>query len=140
MFKAKTHSTIASLIVGVTCIVAPSTLSAVEPLRMNGAITGVVSDHLGIPQMGATILLFNRQERAVQKIQTNDRGEFAFAGLLPDIYSIRVTLATYLPAFKGNIAVSAGKRSILHVNLSTLLSTIQLSYPAAIENGSIMSD
>jgi hypothetical protein len=107
---------------------------------LNGAITGVVSDHLGIPQMGATVLLFNRQERALQKVQTNDRGEFVFAGLLPELYSIRVSLATFLPAFKRNIAVDPGKRSILHVNLSTLLSTIQLSYPAAIENGSIMSD
>jgi hypothetical protein len=140
MFKAKTHSTVASLVLGALCLSAPAALSAVEPVRLNGAITGVVSDHLGIPQMGATVLLFNRQERTLQKVQTNDRGEFAFAGLLPDFYSIRVTLATYRPAFKRNIAVEPGKRSLLHVNLSTLLSTIQLSYPKAIENGSIMSD
>lgn len=140
MFKAKTHSTVASLIVGLACLTTPSTVSAAEPVRLNGAITGVVSDHLGIPQMGATVLLFNRQEHALQKVQTNDRGEFAFAGLLPELYSIRVSLATFLPAFKRSIAVEPGKRSILHVNLSTLLSTIQLSYPAAIENGSIMSD
>ncbi len=140
MFKAKTQSTVAFLILGVSCIASPSTASAAAPIRLNGAITGVVADHLGVPQMGATILLFNRQDKSLQKIQTNERGEFAFAGLLPDLYSIRVTLSTYLPAFKRNIAVQAGKRSILHVNLSTLLSTIQLSYPAAIENGSIMSD
>src|SRR4051812_42146188 len=100
MFKAKTHSTVASLLIGVACLTAPSTISAVEPVRLNGAITGVVSDHLGIPQMGATVLLFNRQERALQRVQTNDRGEFAFAGLIPELYSIRVSLATFLPAFK----------------------------------------
>jgi hypothetical protein len=140
MFKTKTHRTVASLILGVACLTAPSAASAATPIRLNGAITGVVSDSLGIPQMGATILLFNRQERPLQKVQTNDRGEFAFAGLLPEVYSIRVTLATFLPAFKRDIAVQPGKRSILNVNLSTLLSTIRLSYPAALENGSIMSD
>jgi len=140
MFKAKTHSTVASLIIGVACLTAPLTVSAVEPVQLNGAITGIVSDRLGIPQMGATVLLFNRQERNLQTVRTNDRGEFAFAGLLPELYSIRVSLATFLPAFKRNVAVESGKRSILHVNLSTLLSTIQLSYPAAIENGSFMSD
>jgi hypothetical protein len=119
---------------------APSVSSAAAPVRLNGAITGVVSDNLGIPQMGATVLLFNRQDRALHKLQTNDRGEFAFAGLLPDLYSVRVSLTTFLPAFKRNIAVQPGRRSILHVSLNTLLSTIQLTYPSALESGSIMSD
>jgi hypothetical protein len=140
MFKTKTHRTVASLIIGVACLAAPSTLPAAAPLRINGAITGTVSDNLGIPQMGATVLLFNRQDRTIQKAQTNDRGEFAFAGLLPDLYSIKVSLTTFLPAFKSGITVQSGRRSMLHVSLSTLLSTIQLAYPAALETGSIMSD
>lgn len=140
MFTTKTQWTVASLVMGVTCLAAPSVSSAAVPIRLSGAITGVVSDNLGIPQMGATVLLLNRQDRAIQKMQTNDRGEFAFGSLLPELYSIRVSLATFLPAFKKDIAVQSGKRSILHVNLSTLLSTIQLSYPAALETGSIMSD
>ena len=85
MFKTKTHRTVASLIMGVACLTAPSSLPAAAPLRINGAITGTVSDNLGIPQMGATVLLFNRQDRTIQKVQTNDRGEFAFACLLPDL-------------------------------------------------------
>jgi hypothetical protein len=56
------------------------------------------------------------------------------------VYAVRVTLATYLPAWKKDILVRPGMRSVLNVNLSALFSTIQLSYPAAIENGSIMSD
>jgi hypothetical protein len=140
MLNTKTHRTVAALILGAACIAAPSVSSAATPIVFNGAITGVVSDNLGAPQMGATVLLFNRQERAMQKVRTNDRGEFAFAGLIPDLYSIRVTLTTFLPAFKRDIAVIAGKRSILNVSLSTMLSTIQLSYPTGLETGSIMSD
>jgi hypothetical protein len=140
MFKAKTHRTMASLVFGVACLAAPHAASAASPIVISGAITGVVSNNLGIPQMGATVLLYNKQDRALTKIQTDARGEFKFAGLLPDLYSIRVSLAAFLPAFKRDIQVQPGMRSALHVSLSTLLSTIQLSYPAALESGSIMSD
>ncbi len=140
MFKTKTHRTAATLVLGVVCLVSTPISSAATPGQFSGAITGVVSDNLGIPQMGATVLLFNRQDRALQRIQTDEHGQFQFAGLFPEVYAIRVTLATYLPAWKKDILVQPGMRSILSVNLSTLFSTIQLAYPAAIEGGSIMSD
>jgi hypothetical protein len=140
MFKAKTHRTVATLVVGLSCLSAPTLLSAASPILVSGAITGVVSDNLGIPQMGATVFLFSKQDRTLSRIQTNARGEFKFAGLFPELYSIRVSLATFLPAFKRDIQVQPGMRSIVHVSLSTLLSTIQLSYPTALESGSIMSD
>src|SRR6476661_5949490 len=118
MLKTKTHRTVASLVLGVACLVAPTSSFAIAPVKLSGAITGVVSDSLGVPQMGATVLLFNRQDRALQKLQTDDRGQFRFAGLFPDVYAIRVTLSTYLPAWKKEILVQPGMRSILNVNLS----------------------
>src|SRR3954453_19026128 len=107
MLKTKTHRTIASLLLGVACLAAPSRSFAVSPVQLSGAITGVVSDNLGIPQMGATVLLFNRQDRALQKIQTDEHGQFKFAGLFPEVYAVRVTLATYLPAWKKDIIVQS---------------------------------
>ena len=94
---------------------------------------------MGIPQMGAIVLLYNRQDRAFGKVLTDDHGEFQFLGLLPDLYSVRVTLATFVPALKKDILVQPGMRSVLNVNLNTLFSTIQLAYPS-IESGSLMSD
>ena len=89
--------------------------------------------------MGATVMLYNRLDRISQKVATDERGEFRFVGLFPDLYSIRVTLATYLPAFRQGITVQPGMRSVLNVNLSGVFSTIQFSYPT-IENGSLMTD
>src|SRR3954467_11597815 len=140
MFKTKTHRTVASLLLGVACLAAPSRSFAVSPVQFSGAISGVVSDTLGIPQMGATVLLFNRQDRALQRLVTDEHGQFRFVGLFPEVYAIRVTLATYIPAWKKDILVQPGMRSVLNVNLSALFSTIQLAYPTAIESGSIMSD
>ena len=82
---------------------------------------------------------FNRQERPFGKALTDERGEFKFLGLFPDLYSIRVTLASFVPALKKDILVQPGMRSVLNVNLSTLFSSIQLAYPP-IENGSLMTD
>lgn len=140
MLKTKTQRTFASLLFGVACLAAPSDAPAATAMQVSGAISGVVSDTSGIPQMGATVLLFNRLDRPVSRAQTNERGEFRFPGLLPQTYSVRVSLASFLPAFKRDVLVQPGLRSILHVNLSTLLSTIQIAYPAALETGSIMSD
>ncbi len=57
----------------------------------------------------------------------------------PDLYSIKVTLAAFVPAMKKGILVQPGMASVLNVNLNTLFSSIQFAYPP-IENGSLMSD
>lgn len=136
---AKTQRTVAWLVGGIACLVAPNLLRAASPLKLTGAIRGVVSDSLGVPQMGATVILYNRQDRASEKVQTDERGEFRFVGLFPDLYSVKVTLATFLPAFRHGIQVRAGMHSILQVNLSGVFSTIQFSYPQ-LENGNLMTD
>jgi len=89
-----------------------------------------VIDPAGIPRMGASVNLYNRQDRFLGKALTDSRGEFLFASLLPDTYSIRVTLATFVPAIRKDIMVQPGMRSVLNVNLNSLFSTIRISYPA----------
>ena len=74
MFKWKTHKTVATLLFGVVCVGLPYPAAAALPVRIDGGIAGVVSDSSGIPQMGATVLLFNRQDRLFQKIVTDAAG------------------------------------------------------------------
>ena len=107
--------------------------------RLTGEIAGLVTDSTGIPQMGATVLLYNRQDRLAQRALTNDRGAFSFAGLIPDLYSVRVSLSSFVPAIRGNIQVAPGMRSLLNVNLATLFSSIQL-VPLTGTQRSLMSD
>jgi Carboxypeptidase regulatory-like domain/TonB dependent receptor-like, beta-barrel len=139
MLMPKTHKTIASLVLGLACLATPPISQAASPVKLMGAIIGVVSDGGGIPQMGATVTLLNRQDRIFDHAITDEHGQFRFPGLLPNFYSIRVSLATFVPAFKKDILVQPGMRSVLNVNLSGLFSSIQLTYPP-IENGNLMSD
>jgi len=139
MFKTKTQKTVTSLVLGVACLVASPVSHAAQPTALSGAIAGTVKDPGGRPQLGAAVLLLNHQERVIDRVLTNERGEFKILGLLPNFYSIKVTLASFVPAIKKDILVQPGMRSVLNVSLNTLFSSIQLSYPT-LENGSIMSD
>src|SRR5262249_13774000 len=78
-------------------------------------------------------------DRQFQKVLTDNQGIFKFLSLPPDVYSLKVTFTTFVPALRKNILVQPGMRSVLNVNLNTLFSSIQFAYPA-LENGSIMSD
>jgi hypothetical protein len=139
MSMPKTQKTMRLLLVGAACLATLPTSQAAAPIQLLGAIVGVVSDGSGVPQMGATVTLFNRQERVFQKVLTDEHGEFRFPGLFPDVYSIRVNLATFVPAFKKGVLVEPGMRSVLHVNLNGLFSSIQITYPT-LQNGSFMTD
>jgi hypothetical protein len=134
-----TKTAVASLVLGLGCIGVPHPASAISPVRLSGAISGLVTDSAGVPQMGAAVVLFNRQDRLFEKVFTDERGEFRFAGLFPDFYTIRVTLASFVPAVRANIQVLPGGRRMLNVNLNGLFSTIQLVYPSP-DRGGIMSD
>jgi hypothetical protein len=140
MLEARTHKTVVSLVLAGAVYLAGAGLGqAATPLPMAGAITGFVTDAAGVPQMGAAVILLNRQERQFERALTDDRGAFRFLGLAPDLYSIKVTLAAFVPALRKGILVQPGMASVLNVNLNTLFSSIQFAYPP-IENGSLMSD
>jgi len=135
----KAHKTVAGLLSGAILFALPMVSEATSLPKLSGEISGMVTDTAGIPQMGATVLLFNRQSRLFQRALTNERGTFAFAGLLPDLYSIRVSLASFVPAIRGNIVVEPGLRSVLNVSLATLFSTVQL-VPLSKQQRTLMSD
>ena len=107
--------------------------------QLSGSIAGFVRDARGIPQMGASVFLFNRSERLIQQAITNERGIFGFDALVPDLYSVRVSLASFVPAVKQKIAVQPGMQSLLYVDLASVLSSIELVY-AAPGQGALMSD
>ncbi|MCC6862534.1 MAG: TonB-dependent receptor [Bryobacterales bacterium] len=122
------------------CAAAPASLLAVSPLKpVSGSIGGSVTDGTGVPQMGATVLLFNRYDRLCQKVLTGEGGTFEFDHLLPGAYMVRVTLSSFLPAVRKDILVQPGVRSLLNVSLATLFSSVELVYPPP-EKRAVMTD
>lgn len=136
--NTRTHISVSGVVAGLVCLAAVCPLSGAVSVRLSGAIAGSVANGDGVPQMGAAVMLFNRQDGLAKKVFTDEKGNFAFPGLLPDLYSVRVTLASFVPAIKNNILVQPGMRSVLNVSLATLFSSIHLVYPA--EHPAFMND
>jgi len=129
---------LAASVVTALLLSAPAALPATST-TLSGSIAGIVRNTTGIPQMGASVFLFNRSERLIERVITNDHGVFAFQALTPDLYSVRVSLASFVPAIKQRIAVQPGVQSLLYVNLASVLSSIELvNLPPG--QGALMSD
>src|SRR3984957_3699404 len=129
---------LAAGLVAALILSAPLAFPATDVPR-SGSIAGVVRNSSGVPQMGATVFLFNRSEKLMQQVITNERGLFGFGLLTPDLYSVRVSLASFVPAVKQKIAVQPGMQSLLYVDLASVLSSIELVYAKPGE-GALMSD
>ncbi len=108
-------------------------------LPLLGALSGVVRDHRGAPQMGAAVLLLNRNERVVQKVLSDGDGRFRFPSLPPDQYSVRVLLSSFVPAARNMIAVRPGVESYLTIQLANLFSSIELVY-LSVPQGTLLTE
>jgi len=118
---------------------APTPVLAVSPITLSGAIAGNVRDLMGTPQMGALVFLYDHRDKLIERVLTDAAGTFAFKGLNPDLYSVRVTMTSFLPALRNGIQILPGAHKTLEVSLSTLFSSVQLiSAPAA--TSTIMAD
>lgn len=115
----------------------PVSAASLNPLA--GQILGQVKDAAGAAQMGASVYLYNRYDELVRKGLSNEQGRFAFDALAPDLYSIRVMLASFVPAERRNIAVLPNSENRLDINLTSVLSSIGVtSTPAS--PGTLMTD
>ena len=76
--------------------------------------------------MGAAVSLYNRYDELVRRALSNQDGKFVFDTLSPDVYSIRVSLASFVPALRRNIPVLAGSENLLKIQLASALSSIEL--------------
>lgn len=107
-------------------------------LPVTGNLLGSVVDASGTPQMGAHVQLFNKFQRLIANTITLPDGRFAFANLPADIYGVRVSLASFLPASRDKIAVKPGIDSMLQIHLTTLFSNVEVSY--ALPTGAMTDD
>jgi hypothetical protein len=81
MLEKKTHKTVTLLLTGIACLAGPHWAGAADAPKLSGAIAGVVRGVAGVPQMGAAVVLYSRQQRQIGRVLTDDHGEFKMLGL-----------------------------------------------------------
>ena len=90
-----------------------------------GAISGHVRNATGVPQMGAIVEVIGAAAHSLT-VFTDDAGFFSASGLLPGVYSIKVSAPSFLPALRERIGLRPGASVNVNVTLNTLLGAIQV--------------
>ncbi|MFZ1139179.1 MAG: carboxypeptidase-like regulatory domain-containing protein [Candidatus Sulfotelmatobacter sp.] len=89
-----------------------------------GAISGYVRNSSGIPQMGAVVEILGAANRTLT-VFTDGAGYYTASGLLPGLYTLKVTAPSFLPALREKVLHPGAKLNV-NVTLSTLLGVMQL--------------
>ncbi len=96
-------------------------LAAEQP----GAISGYVRNASGAPQMGAVVEILGSAHRSFT-VFTDAAGYYTASGLLPGLYTLKVTAPSFLPALREKVGLRPGGSLNINVTLSTLLGVMQL--------------
>ncbi len=75
-----------------------------------GAISGYVRNATGDPQMGAVVEILGAANRTLT-VFTDGAGYYIATGLLPGLYSVKVTAPSFLPALREKIGLRPGASS-----------------------------
>lgn len=91
----------------------------------HGKLSGVVVDPLGTPQMGATVWVLAEDVAGSTTTQllTNQRGIFSTERMAPGLYSVRVTLAGFLPSIERHVRVSPNLTTLLKIELDSVFTS-----------------
>lgn len=109
------------------CVSAPPAVAQASHKTSAGTISGVVRDPSGIPQLGATVEILAEASGAIlgHQLLTNTKGAFLAENLPPGFYTVRVTLAGFLPALEKHIQISSNLTTVVGVQLESLFASIE---------------
>src|SRR5208337_2539268 len=79
-----------------------------------GTLSGVVRDSAGIPQLGATVEIFSEAPGVLK----GDK-------LTPGFYTVRVTLAGFLPSLEKHIRISSNLTTLMRVQLESMFASVE---------------
>lgn len=88
--------------------------------QMPAAVSGVVRDPHGVPQLGALVELLGAGSLVVAHTYTDDHGRYLLSVLEPGRYQLRTSAAFQLPALRSNLRLTAGGRTLADITLSAL--------------------
>ena len=110
----------------VTCVSLAPIVASAQSRAGSGKLTGLVHDMSGVPQMGAAVELV--PEIAVKAVSlgltTNTQGIFRGDHLNPGLYTVRVTLAGFLPTVQQHVRVTAHLTTVVRVELESMFTSL----------------
>src|ERR1700732_2202781 len=91
-----------------------------------GKVAGVVNDTLGVPQMCATVKLVSESAGALSAVDflTNTQGVFRGEKVTPGMYTVRVTLAGFLPTLEQHVRINPHVTTVVRVELESMFASL----------------
>jgi hypothetical protein len=99
--------------------------AAAQAKLVPGKLAGVVRDSTGTPQLGANVELIAETGAAASRgFLTNTQGLFRGEKLSPGLYTLRVTLAGFLPTLEKHIRVTSNLTTVVRVELESMFASL----------------
>ena len=112
---------------GVACAPRLAAQTSSKAVASAGKLSGQVRDSTGIPQLGATVAIVPETPgvTASYELLTNTQGIFNGDKLVPGAYTVRVTLAGYLPFLQRHVRISANLTTSVKIQLESMFASIE---------------
>ncbi len=88
-----------------------------------GAVSGVVRDSAGEPQIGAAVQLLRPDLSVISIVYTDAKGRFLIPSVAPGRYSVKAMAASFLPSLRENVRVH--RSIVVNLTLNTLYEVMQ---------------
>jgi carboxypeptidase family protein len=100
--------------------------AAAQAKLVPGKLAGVVRDSSGTPQLGASVELIPEAAGLASSrgFLTNTQGVFSGDKLSPGFYSVRVTLAGFLPTLEKHIRITSNLTTLVHIELESMFASL----------------
>ena len=99
--------------------------AAAQAKPVPGKLAGMVRDSAGTPQLGANVELIAETGASVSRgFLTNTQGIFRGEKLTPGLYTLRVTLAGFLPTLEKHIRVTSNLTTVVRVELESMFASL----------------
>lgn len=100
--------------------------AAAQLKSVPGKLTGVVRDSSGTPEMGASVEVFPETASSVAiNLLTNTRGMFQTDRLAPGFYTVRVTLAGFLPSLERHVRITPNLTTLVRIQLQSMFASLE---------------
>ena len=124
--KQGTLRVLGALVLSAGCASFGAGAASAQAKPAAGKVTGVVRDAGGTPQMGASVELIPEIAGALsqQSFLTNTQGIFRSEKLLPGLYTVRVTLAGFLPTLQQHVRINANLTTMVRIEMESMFASL----------------
>jgi hypothetical protein len=116
-----------ALVLTAMCSFCGASLAVAQAKLVSGKLTGVVRDTAGTPQMGASVEVIPETTGTLSALDllTNTQGIFRRERLTPGFYTVRVTLAGFLPTLEKHVRITANLTTVVRIQLESMFTSLE---------------